>query len=333
MKKILIPAAMYLFLLICCTAMAQSVPDPAAFLSRDGVLYEQNTDYNGVSYSAYIFERPSSEQEFLNDYINTAVNAGYTVGKTQVEGYPALSIGAQFHEHPALLLYNYQENMLLLVPTDMYFVLQGTGSKPAIDPLYLDMISYVTRYLGETKSKAIGSDEVEYGLSPAFEEAYYDRQKVQDFGYCFTDINGDGTDEMIFGAMKNDGYSKGTEIYDLFTTRNGKLVHLASGFYRMNYHLCSDGELVYRGSGSAFDGQTVYYRLGNGELVLDRNIYYVTNPDMNSGDYYISNTSDDYVFWDDPIHPSDAEMITEAEALRIDERCGQVTLQLQPFFR
>ncbi len=334
MKKLFLPAAVLLLLLsIHCAIMAQAIPDPAVFSGSPGKIFEQNTEYNGIRYNVYVYSRPASEQDFINAYLNAAINAGYTVGKTRIEGYPALSISAQFHKNPALLLYDYQDNMMLLVPTDMFFVLQDPDTAPAIDPLYLDMISYVTKYLGDTKSKAVGSDEIDYGLSQAFEEAYYDRDKVQNFGYCFLDIDKDGTDEMIFGSTVTSRYTARTEIYDLFTVRNGALVHLASGFYRANYHLCSNGEIVFRGSSSAFDSQTVYYSLRNGKLYLEQNIYFVSDPDMNGGSHYISHISDDYVFWNSPQHPSDAVQISDSEVLRINDSCRPVTLALQPFYK
>ncbi len=334
MKKLLLSAAVLLVLLtLHGTIMAQAIPDPAVFIGSAGEIFEKNTDYNGISYDAYVYSRPVSEQDFINAYTSAAINAGYTVEKTRIEGYPALTISAQFQKNPALLLYDYQDNMMFLVPTDIIFVLQNPDTVSAIDPLYLDMISYVTKYLGDTKSKAVGSDEIDYGLSQAFEEAYYDRDKVQNFGYCFMDIDGDGIDEMIFGSTVTSHYTAGTEIYDLFTIRNGSLIHLASGFYRANYHLCSNGEIVFHGSSSAFDGQTVYYSLRNGELALTRNIYYVTDPDMNGGSYYISRISDDYVFWDSPQHPADAAQISESEVLNISNSCKQVTLTLQPFYK
>ncbi len=331
-NKIIITAALFFLLALHSTVMAQAIPDPSVFLGNAGEIFEQDTSYNGIQYDAYIYKRSSSEQEFLNDYINAVINAGYSVGKTQVEGYPALKITEQYHENDALLLYDYQGSMLLLVPKDMFFVLQKPDTSPVIDPLYLDMISYVRKYLGTTKSKALGSDEIGYGLSQAFEEAYYDQKKAQDFGYCFIDIDGDGTDEMIFANVGNDIYSHGSEIYDLFTIKNGTLVHLASGYYRAKYHLCSDGEIVFNGSNSAFDAQTVYYSLKNGELVLGQNIYFISNSDMNGGNYYVSNISDDYVFWNSPEHPSDARIISESDAQSVFDNCREVYLDLQPFF-
>ena len=57
-------------------------------------------------------------------------------------------------------------------------------------------------------------------------------------GYIYYDINADGIDELIIGEITT-GKSKGI-IYDLYTMKNRKPVHVLSGGTTDRYFVCND---------------------------------------------------------------------------------------------
>ncbi len=81
-------------------------------------------------------------------------------------------------------------------------------------------------------------------------------------GYLIKDIDGNGTDELIFG-----GNAEGSTtwydgiIYDIYTISDGELVHVLDGWERNRYFLCENGVIANEGSGSAFDGTNSYFTL------------------------------------------------------------------------
>ena len=125
---------------------------------------------------------------------------------------------------------------------------------------------------------------------------------LESLGYLQEDIDGDGVDELLFGGVQSttsgrdqDAWSD-SSIYDLFTIRNGKVLHVLSGGYRNMYHLCEGGIIVKEGSGSCHDGHYMVYRYSKGELKLiegsewesgtrtcykNKKVYEIADPDAN----------------------------------------------------
>lgn len=144
------------------------------------------------------------------------------------------------------------------------------------------------------------------GMSLAVEMNYSD---LESSGYLQEDIDGDGVDELILGGVNSttsernqDAWSNyGDYIYDLFTIRNGKVLHVLSGEYRNNYYLFWGGIIVKEGSGSCMDGHNMVYRYSKGELKLiegsewfsgtctcyrNKKIYEIADPDANYAEEY-----------------------------------------------
>ena len=81
-------------------------------------------------------------------------------------------------------------------------------------------------------------------------------------GYAITDLDGNGTKELVLGAIDENG--NGT-IYDLFTIENGTVYHLASAGERDSFALTSRGQIVEQASGGADSSATIFYAIeGNG---------------------------------------------------------------------
>ena len=75
---------------------------------------------------------------------------------------------------------------------------------------------------------------------------FHDRP--EDINYLITDLDGNGTEEMII--------SDGNVIYDLYTCSDGDIVHILSGAERDSFTLTANNEIVNISSGGA--GYTVY---------------------------------------------------------------------------
>ena len=71
-------------------------------------------------------------------------------------------------------------------------------------------------------------------------------------GYVFTDLNGDGTDELLVGVFdKAEGAYVKNELYAGYTLAEDTPVLLFEGSARSAYSLMDDGSLFYYGSGGA----------------------------------------------------------------------------------
>ncbi len=106
------------------------LPDPGNFLSTAGNVFEKDYRYNGVIYDAYLYGAPENESEFLTNYYIAAAEAGFEPELAFVEKNKAMKICSPGKTgDPALLMYDYQGYVLLMVPKDMNFT-QGSGGKP-----------------------------------------------------------------------------------------------------------------------------------------------------------------------------------------------------------
>ncbi len=108
-------------------------------------------------------------------------------------------------------------------------------------------------------------------------------------GYCFTDINSDGVDEMLTGvyADKSPMEPKYGNIYEIYTLSEGVPVRLAEGNERNRYSICEDGTVCYFWTGGAATNGWSYYTLPADSTELSQYlmigtdaVYYETdNPD------------------------------------------------------
>ena len=98
------------------------------------------------------------------------------------------------------------------------------------------------------------------GISEAF-------KRVQDLnlGWLRKDINEDGTEELLFGAITEEG--EPSPIYDIFTMLDGELVHPATGREINYWLLMRDGTLVNEFTSNGWDRYRTPYGFFNGKLV------------------------------------------------------------------
>lgn len=113
-------------------------------------------------------------------------------------------------------------------------------------------------------------------------------------GYLIKDIDGNGTDELIFG-----GNAEGSTtwydgiIYDVYTISDGELVHVLDGWERNRYFLCENGVIANEGSGSAFDGTHAYFTLKGTELHLIEAVIWHQDQWENDIYYYTTESDED----------------------------------------
>lgn len=86
-------------------------------------------------------------------------------------------------------------------------------------------------------------------------------------GYAFMDLDGDGTDELVIGAMEEDpeAFSFGL-LYDVFALREGHYQPVLSSMERDRYYLRADGMIVNMYSSGAMESGFLLYEWKDGAL-------------------------------------------------------------------
>lgn len=89
----------------------------------------------------------------------------------------------------------------------------------------------------------------------------------QELGYLVQDINGDGIKELMFGV--NYTGEKDTMyhvIFDLYTLKDDRLVHVFDGWWRNRYYLTKEGNFINEWSSSSAEHGSVIYRFDGEKL-------------------------------------------------------------------
>ena len=84
-------------------------------------------------------------------------------------------------------------------------------------------------------------------------------------GYAYFDINGDGIDELLIGEVINGE----NVIYDVYTMKDRKPVHVVSGGERSRWYTFEHGMLCNEYSNSAFESGSIIYDLEHNSSELD----------------------------------------------------------------
>lgn len=134
-----------------------------------------------------------------------------------------------------------------------------------LSPLYAKIIEqYITSFPWDSTTIA----DVTGFMGASY--LYYYHSKLAEIGYVQIDIDQNGQKELLIGEI-----GKNT-IYDLYTIKNGEVIHLGGSGERFFYMLCSDGSVIYNWSGSAFesgDDRCLINSTGDA-LELDKRVTY-----------------------------------------------------------
>ena len=194
--------------------------------------------------------------------------------------------------------------------------LSGICCAEDLDPLYGGLISAVSdviagKYTGDLKAYD------DYSIMFEMASNYGSGTSM---GYTLTDLDNDGVNELLFG--ENYPGADNTVLYDLYTIRGGRLVHVFDGWDRSRYYLSRDGGILYQGSSSAFESCSGYYLYSGGDMIMVYSVIY--NAAANSdAPWFLSST--------DLFDVTGARSIRENEALAITSHFSAQLLTLTPF--
>lgn len=112
-------------------------------------------------------------------------------------------------------------------------------------------------------------------------------------GYLIEDLDGNGTDELIFGQNAEPDSAWNGVIYNLFTVEDGKVVRLFNGGEKATYHLCENGMIAHEGADGAFRSVFAYYTFEGAELHLVEAVLF-NSWDYEENPWFYSTLTDSY---------------------------------------
>ncbi len=129
--------------------------------------------------------------------------------------------------------------------------------------LYADKLTaYYQAISQRLDAEALREKDLNYMLSYSYGENAPAR-----FGYLLTDLDGDGTEELLIGCLTGDEYTDEI-VLDLYTVRNNAVSRVFTSGERDRYYLCADGTVANEASSSAFESHFRYYTYAGGALTL-----------------------------------------------------------------
>ncbi len=142
---------------------------------------------------------------------------------------------------------------------------------------------------------------------PEVSELYRYCNDLSDVGYALLDIEGDGSDELIIGGGSEDDF----DIFDIYTLKDNKAVHLVDSSERNMYYVVNDGSIYNTWSGGAANSGESWYKINGGTLTLSVSVF-CDAPDAATDikDYWFVSHTPDH---------SDKKNVTESEAI---SSCG-----------
>ena len=205
--------------------------------------------------------------------------------------------------------------MILLSSLMIIGIFSSAVCAESIDPLYQEIINAVSSVLRGGTSAPF-SDE-DYSIMFRLNA---NSSAAGQLGYALIDLDKDGTNELFFGENYPD--TSETILYDMYTIQNGQLVHVFDGWDRNRYYISTDGSILNRGSGSAFESAMSYYLYHQGTSTYVYSLIY--NALQNSSAPWFISCSDLY-------DVSNAKPISEADANVINGHYTFELLNLQSF--
>ena len=225
--------------------------------------------------------------------------------------------GASVVETHRIILEKYAIAHLKTPTTDAGAWLAVSWGTDEIPLVYQDFINSISKIYKGVGNPRYGTYE---DYSVMFEVQSVWEKEERTLGYAVMDIDGDGTDELLFGEMGSD--LTGTPIYDLYTIVDWELVHVFDGWDRCPYYLTIDGGIMHKGSSGALHSFRAYYAYENNKLHLLRSVIC----DWNKND-----TEPWFQSFVSEMDASTALPITESEAAAIMDRYSGKEIEMTPF--
>ena len=101
----------------------------------------------------------------------------------------------------------------------------------------------------------------------------YEGNALDNLGYLEKDLDGDGTNELIIGALGGDPFIL-NQVIDMFTYKDGQLKKVYESWERSRYYSLSNGQLYNEGSGSAALSMRFVYQYQSGHLEFVEGLIY-----------------------------------------------------------
>lgn len=89
---------------------------------------------------------------------------------------------------------------------------------------------------------------------------------LSEIGYCFLDMDGDNSPELLIAPVSNEDAFYGNIIFDMYTLKDGKPVQILNSGERYRYYLLSDGNLYFEGSNGAAESINQQLTVVNGDV-------------------------------------------------------------------
>ena len=213
---------------------------------------------------------------------------------------------------------------IILMTLALLFLLCGTAyaQDSEIEPIYQDLIGEIYHIMDGQPS---GNLEVEEDYTVVV--AWLTGQPAsRNIGYTLKDVDGNGVRELLIGENWGDSEA-GTVLYDMYTIRDGELLHVFSGWDRNRYYLLTNGNFINQGSSGAMQSSEAYYIYAKGDMIFIRSVIYDATMEP-EGPWFISYEVP-YIM---DVEPSWTE-ISESEANTLNSQFTAVHLELTPFIQ
>ena len=207
---------------------------------------------------------------------------------------------------------------IIFVTLALLLLLSGTvtAQESEIEPVYQDLIGEIYHIMD---GQPTGNLEVEEDYTVVV--AWLTGQPAsRNIGYTLKDVDGDGVREFLIGENWGNSDAE-TVLYDMYTIRDGKLLHVFSGWDRN----CTNGNFLNMGSSGAMQSNTVYYIYAKGDMIFIRSVIYDATMEP-EGPWFISYEVP-YIM---DVEPSWTE-ISEDEAKALNDQFTTGHLELTPF--
>lgn len=147
-----------------------------------------------------------------------------------------------------------------------------------------------------------------YGFSyMIYLSSFYTSMKL---GYLIEDIDGNGTEELIFGQNDESGSLWDGVIYDLYTISDGELVHVFSGLEKYRYYFCENGLIANERENGFAESIYSYYSFEGAELHLEEAVIFSEWDDIENPWFYLTQS--------DSIYDTESrESVSEEQARKI----------------
>ena len=188
-------------------------------------------------------------------------------------------------------LYNYAQNIgknISGVNGSKYYNKQGTLGKD----LYKEVLKrHLTALQEKWDSSKLENENMSYMYNVV---AAAGKDVYKTIGYIYSDINGDGIEELLIGEIAK-GEWKGI-IYDIYTMVNRKPVHVISGGSRNRYFICDGNYFICNeySSGAFESGLRTYVLIENSDELFPQVTFKYDEYEDKNNPWFISYTDEKF---------------------------------------